>query len=556
VFSIDSTSTPGTYYVILACTGVLVRDTSLTLTYIGAASGTNAVLLSSGVDSYSRDTVVISGIKFIGSGSGATGWAMGYNQNSGNNSQFLIEHCEFVNLVFGVFSGGDSVDGTVKNCKFYQTITGHTSFTQGVFMKTPIGFFGDKGTLQVNDISMSGDRYDRANGLATAGIYCPAGNNLYITNLDAYGVGEVVQYYPWGGGTEERTFRWQGGTLINTGIAVLAYGTAKNTMTISGLTVRRDLSFRPGIFTTQFSNAEFLADFSNVSAMSFSVVDGVKAVVSGCVFDSVSYRLISAAGDSTTSILVDGNVFRNCSAGFDIRNARIIYSNNYYDTLAGRPDYAYGAKIIFRGNTVRKSSEILFYTPNPTVDISGATNATPIVIKTSVYAPFRDTVLIYGVGGNTAANGYWGANYLTDTTFSLIGSVGNGAYTSGGKVREAVLNTMEVTGNTFEGDLLIGGGGSVTDTVAKFIVRNNVVHGTLSAQLSAITEYAIVDNTRTSQFDVGSLRKAVFISGVKTASKFDAWAIGTPSALATETKTDSVIIHGSDSTAFGYRWIE
>lgn len=89
--------------------------------------------------------------------------------------------------------------------------------------------------------------------------------------------------------------------------------------------------------------------------------------------------------------------------------------------------------------------------PNGT--ISGATDASPIVITTS--APHGlvtgDWVYISGVGGNTAANAsnsYFGASpsftaspgaqgaqqiiVLSSTTFSLTGSTGNAAYTSGG----------------------------------------------------------------------------------------------------------------------------
>jgi hypothetical protein len=66
--------------------------------------------------------------------------------------------------------------------------------------------------------------------------------------------------------------------------------------------------------------------------------------------------------------------------------------------------------------------------------ITNATNATPIVITTSVAHTFHDgdTVVVSGVGGNTAANGTWAITYLTTTTFSLDTSVGSGAYTSGG----------------------------------------------------------------------------------------------------------------------------
>lgn len=68
-----------------------------------------------------------------------------------------------------------------------------------------------------------------------------------------------------------------------------------------------------------------------------------------------------------------------------------------------------------------------------TKTITGATNATPIVITiTSHGYQTGDQAIISGVLGNTAANGNWTITVLTANTFSLNGSVGNGAYTSGG----------------------------------------------------------------------------------------------------------------------------
>lgn len=66
--------------------------------------------------------------------------------------------------------------------------------------------------------------------------------------------------------------------------------------------------------------------------------------------------------------------------------------------------------------------------------VTGATNASPIVITTSASHLFAtgDRVVVASVGGNTAANGEFTITKLSATTFSLDGSTGNGAYTSGG----------------------------------------------------------------------------------------------------------------------------
>lgn len=66
--------------------------------------------------------------------------------------------------------------------------------------------------------------------------------------------------------------------------------------------------------------------------------------------------------------------------------------------------------------------------------ISGATNATPIVLTTT--APHGrlsgDAMRVAGVLGNLAANDTWQIEVLSSTTFSLKDSVGNGAYSGGG----------------------------------------------------------------------------------------------------------------------------
>jgi hypothetical protein len=70
--------------------------------------------------------------------------------------------------------------------------------------------------------------------------------------------------------------------------------------------------------------------------------------------------------------------------------------------------------------------------------ITGATNATPIVITSANHGlATNQLVVISGVGGNTAANNTagnqaWVITKIDANTFSLNNSAGNGAYTSGG----------------------------------------------------------------------------------------------------------------------------
>ncbi len=89
--------------------------------------------------------------------------------------------------------------------------------------------------------------------------------------------------------------------------------------------------------------------------------------------------------------------------------------------------------------------------------VTGATNATPIVVTTSASHGLRngDQVWISLVGGNTAANNAaatpsWFVGSVTATTFALYsdaalstGVAGSGAYTSGGIVVPAMIGTVD-----------------------------------------------------------------------------------------------------------------
>ena len=69
------------------------------------------------------------------------------------------------------------------------------------------------------------------------------------------------------------------------------------------------------------------------------------------------------------------------------------------------------------------------------LNVTGATNATPIVLSLDGPHGLKDgdRIRVEGVGGNTAANGAdWFVTVVNKVSIILQGSVGNGAYTSGG----------------------------------------------------------------------------------------------------------------------------
>ncbi len=75
-----------------------------------------------------------------------------------------------------------------------------------------------------------------------------------------------------------------------------------------------------------------------------------------------------------------------------------------------------------------------------TASISAATNATPISVTSASHGfTDYDCVNVTGVVGNTAANGLWCIHVVDANTFTLLGSVGNAAYTSGGTANGTAL---------------------------------------------------------------------------------------------------------------------
>lgn len=79
------------------------------------------------------------------------------------------------------------------------------------------------------------------------------------------------------------------------------------------------------------------------------------------------------------------------------------------------------------------------------VDVTDATNASPIVITTAADHNLidGDSIIIAGVLGNTAANGAWTVTVILANSFSLNGSTGTDAYTGGGTVDGGDLGQID-----------------------------------------------------------------------------------------------------------------
>lgn len=101
---------------------------------------------------------------------------------------------------------------------------------------------------------------------------------------------------------------------------------------------------------------------------------------------------------------------------------------------------------VFRNPAVLVSSGTVFVSVNKSA-VAGASNASPIAITAAAPHGYQtgQQVSITGVLGNTAANGTFTITVTDATTFTLNGSTGNGAWTSGG------VSTGLLSGNTIIG---------------------------------------------------------------------------------------------------------
>lgn len=118
-------------------------------------------------------------------------------------------------------------------------------------------------------------------------------------------------------------------------------------------------------------------------------------------------------------------------------------SESYRENKAGYPDF----ETEIRSRINRQKT------------ISGATNASPIVITSTAHGFADDeSVTVQGVGGNTAANGVWLVANVTADTFELVGSSGNGAYTSGGQILDLASQHLAAIADALDeiGDGTVG----------------------------------------------------------------------------------------------------
>lgn len=177
-------------------------------------------------------------------------------------------------------------------------------------------------------------------------------------------------------------------------------------------------------------------------------VAGVSYLTAGCA----NVPLITRTGIDYTYLMGSGyggliDMGADFTFSFSLITRNVAYDNIFRFAVGrsaltstgklGTCTHGFGVRISKKaGSTTIFEMRLCGSTQNLQTDvITGATNTSPIVITNPTHnLQNGDTVEITGCLGNTAANGIFTVANRTSTTFELLGSAGNGTWTSGGSI--------------------------------------------------------------------------------------------------------------------------
>jgi len=211
--------------------------------------------------------------------------------------------------------------------------------------------------------------------------------------------------------------------------------------TLAGIGVWSDPDFTGNTFDSSLKQSFRAVSGSRItlSGMTESTFRGMLQAVYTASGSKGSFKLFASTGvmnavtDFTRSTTANGNFnFDQDVSDGSVRLSVVDYISDY-GQISIIPD-------LFLGKQTSKA-------------ITGATNATPIVITSAAHGFSNgDLVTIAGVLGNTNANGTHKVASASTNTFALTDSggsniAGNGTYTSGGTIVDSP-NTDEGTVNT------------------------------------------------------------------------------------------------------------
>jgi hypothetical protein len=162
-----------------------------------------------------------------------------------------------------------------------------------------------------------------------------------------------------------------------------------------------------------------------------------------------------------------------------------------------------------------------------TILITGATNATPIVITVAANSGLKssDRLAIAGITGNTAANGEWTLEAVTATTFKLLGSVGNGVFGGTPRCAQIFDQTPLMKGHTatlqLSGNLV----GTLTltafESYAEFAANDNSLSGSVTAPILSSAVQGVTNTNATSASTSTKATSALVLAATNAGAEYE-----------------------------------
>jgi hypothetical protein len=153
-----------------------------------------------------------------------------------------------------------------------------------------------------------------------------------------------------------------------------------------------------------------------------------------------------------------------------------------------------GAALPSALTTLWKSAGFVFTPIAGTVNVTSASNASPIVVTANAHGIQEgDWVFITGVTGNSAANGPHKCINVTTNTVALLGTTGNGAYVSGGVISKAAQKGVLTSEDQFF-------------SVHSLFAPDNEIQETLVGGLVTETQVNLGGDAAELQFTLGAHR--------------------------------------------------
>jgi hypothetical protein len=214
------------------------------------------------------------------------------------------------------------------------------------------------------------------------------------------------------------------------------------------------LNATPSTWTAPASTTSRVNSGNSASITGMLIVDELDAVAGATTARTATLSSSTAWGAVAISFKEPQVFYVDPVSGADANNGQS------FATALKNISGATSAKGIQAGDTVRIEEAPLYDTgvnatwtsvtsrgvsPFGTQAITGATNAAPIVVTTSLAHGYStgDVIQLSGATGNTAANGIWKVTVTSSTQFSLDDSSGNGTYGASGVISPIFCRTIK-----------------------------------------------------------------------------------------------------------------